>query len=90
MLCGIVLETLLSAALYKDCQYHIQMLYSKLLWCFSLEYFLYMCIIHSEMWEADKWNKEATYQAVTILLKSKVVYVNDLNFIVINLNLDGW
>ena len=77
MLCSVVLETLLSAALFKDCLYHIQMLYRKLLRCFRLEYFLYMCISHSEMWEADKGNKEAAYQAVTILYKSKVIYVND-------------
>ena len=35
-----------------------------------------MCITHSEMWEADKWNKEATYQAVTILYIGKVIYVD--------------
>jgi hypothetical protein len=29
------------------------------------------------MWEADKWNKEAAYQAVTILYKGEVIYVND-------------
>ena len=72
-------RNLLSAALYKDCQYHTQMLYRKSLGFFSLQYFLYMCITHSEMWEADKWNKEATYQAVTIRYKGKVIYVN--NFI---------
>ena len=64
-------------ALYKDCQYHTQMLYLKSLRLFSLEYFLYMCITHSKMWEADKWNMEAAYQAVTILYKGMVIYVND-------------
>ena len=77
MLCSVVLETMLSAALYKDCQYHTQMLSRKSLRLFSLDYFLYMCITHSKMWKADKWNTEAAYQAVTILYKGMVIYVND-------------
>ena len=79
MLCGVVLEILISAALYKGCQYHTRMLYRKS-YCrsfSSVKYLLYKCIIHSEMWEADKWNKEAAYQAVTILYRGEVIYVND-------------
>ena len=42
------------------------------------------------MWEADKWNKEAAYQAVTILYKGKVIYVNDfIEFYSDNLG-SGW
>ena len=78
MLCGVVLEILISAALYKGCQYHTRMLYRKSYYrSFSFDEILYKCIIHSEMWEADKWNKEAIYQAVTIQYKGEVIYVND-------------
>ena len=36
-----------------------------------------MCMIHSEMWEAEKWNKDTAYQAITIVYKGEVIYVND-------------
>ena len=36
--CGVALETLLSAALYKDSQYPTPMLYRKSHWSFILEF----------------------------------------------------